>query len=211
LVVLWSGGRGPGSAVYARVKCGSMATSASVTKLLHAWRQGDEAALARLTPLVHQELQRIARRCMRGERIGHSVQATALVNEAYLRLVGVQHVNWQNRAHFLAMSARLMRRILVELARARTREKRGGGAVRVSLADGLLTSERGHDVVALDDALEALARLEPRKSQVVELRFFGGLSVDEVSEALGISPETVMRDWKFSKAWLMNELQPAER
>jgi RNA polymerase sigma-70 factor (ECF subfamily) len=109
------------------------------------------------------------------------------------------------------MSARLMRRILVELARARTREKRGGGAVRVSLAEGLLTSERGHDVVALDDALEALARLEPRKSQVVELRFFGGLSVDEVSESLGISPETVMRDWKFSKAWLMNELQPAER
>jgi RNA polymerase sigma factor (TIGR02999 family) len=188
-----------------RVEC-SMATPASVTKLLHAWRQGDEGALARLTPLVHQELQRIARRCMRGERTGHSVQATALVNEAYLRLVGVQRVNWQNRAHFLAMSARLMRRILVELARARTREKRGGGAVRVSLADGLLISERGHDLVALDDALEALARLEPRKSQVVELRFFGGLSVEEVSEALGISPETVMRDWKFSKAWLMNEL-----
>jgi RNA polymerase sigma factor (TIGR02999 family) len=188
-----------------RVEC-SMAAPASVTKLLHAWRQGDEAALARLTPLVHQELQRIARRCMRGERTGHSVQATALVNEAYLRLVGVQRVNWQDRAHFLAMSARLMRRILVELARARTREKRGGGAVRVSLAEGLLSSERGHDVVALDDALEALARLEPRKSQVVELRFFGGLSVEEVSEALGISPETVMRDWKFSKAWLMNEL-----
>ena len=181
-----------------------------MTGLLLAWRQGDEAALARLTPLVHQELQRIARRCLRGERAGHSLQATALVNEAYLRLLDVQHVSWQNRAHFLAMSARLMRRILVEFARARAREKRGGGAVKVSLVEGLLTTDKGHDLVALDDALAALAQMDARKSRVVELRVFGGLSVDETAEALAVSPETVMRDWKFSKAWLMSELRRGE-
>ena len=144
---------------------------------------------------------------MRGERAGHSLQATALVNEAYLRLLDVQQVNWQNRAHFLAMTARLMRRILVEFARARVREKRGGGALKVSVAEGLLTTDKGQDLVALDDALEALAQLDDRKSRVVELRFFGGLSVKETAEALAVSPETVMRDWKFSKAWLMNELR----
>jgi len=144
---------------------------------------------------------------MRGERAGHSLQATALVNEAYLRLLDIREVSWQNRAHFLAMSARVMRRILVEFARARGREKRGGGALQVTLAEGLLTTDKGQDLVALDDALEALARLDDRKSRVVELRFFGGLSVEETAEALTISPETVMRDWKFSKAWLLNELR----
>jgi RNA polymerase sigma factor (TIGR02999 family) len=157
--------------------------------------------------LEHHELQRIARRCLRGERAGHSLQATALVNEAYLRLLDVQQVNWHDRAHFLAMSARLMRRILVEFARARGREKRGGGALRVTLAEGLLTTDKDPDLVALDDALSALAALDERRSRVVELRFFGGLSVEETAEALAVSPETVMRDWKFSKAWLMNELR----
>jgi RNA polymerase sigma factor (TIGR02999 family) len=189
------------------------ASPGSVTGLLLAWREGDEEALARLTPLVHQELQRIARRCMRGERAGHSLQATALVNEAYLRLIDVQHVNWQNRAHFLAMSARLMRRILVDVARARGYQKRGGGALKVSLAEGLLTSEKGQDLVALDDALRELAKVDDRKSRIVELRFFGGLSVEETAEALSVSADTVMRDWKLAKAWLLRELrrgQPSE-
>ena len=147
---------------------------------------------------------------MRGERAGHSLQATALVNEAYLRMLDARQVNWQNRAHFLAMAARMMRRILVEFARARIREKRGGGAIKVSLAEGLLTTDKGYELVALDDALDALARLDERKSRVVELRFFGGLSVEETAEALTVSPETVMRDWKFSKAWLKNELRRDE-
>jgi RNA polymerase sigma-70 factor (ECF subfamily) len=144
---------------------------------------------------------------MRGERAGHSLQATALVNEAYVRLFDVQHVNWQDRAHFMAMTARMMRRILVEFARAKVREKRGGGAVRVSLGEELLTTDKGHALVALDDALEALAQLDERKSRVVELRFFGGLSVEETAEALSVSAHTVMRDWKFSRAWLMSELE----
>ena len=143
---------------------------------------------------------------MRGERAGHSLQATALVNEAYLRLFDVQHVNWRDRSHFMAMAARMMRRILVEFARAKVREKRGGGWVRVSLAEDVLATDKGHDLVALDDALQALAQLDDRKSQVVELRFFGGLSVEETAEALSVSPQTVMRDWKFSRAWLMSEL-----
>lgn len=144
---------------------------------------------------------------MRGERAGHSLQATALVNEAYLRLFDVQHVNWRDRSHFMAMAARMMRRILVEFARAKIREKRGGGWVKVSLGEDLLTSEKGQDLVALDDALDALAQLDERKSRVVELRFFGGLSVEETAEALSVSAQTVMRDWKFSRAWLMSELE----
>jgi RNA polymerase sigma-70 factor (ECF subfamily) len=144
---------------------------------------------------------------MRGERVGHSLQATALVNEAYLRLFDVQHVNWRDRSHFMAMAARMMRRILVEFARAKVREKRGGGWVRVSLGEDLLTTDKGHDLIALDDALEALAQLDERKSRVVELRFFGGLSVEETAEALSVSAQTVMRDWKFSRAWLMSELE----
>jgi RNA polymerase sigma-70 factor, ECF subfamily len=179
-----------------------------VTGLLLAWGKGDEAALNQLIPLVHDELRRIARRCMAGERGGHSLQATALVNEAYLRLIDVQHVNWQNRAHFLAMSARLMRRILVDLARSKGYVKRGGEAVRVTFDDALaVTSEPGEDLVALDDALKALATLDERKAQVIELRFFGGLSVEETASVLKVSVDTVMRDWKLAKAWLQRELQ----
>ena len=143
---------------------------------------------------------------MRGERAHHSLQATALVHEAYLRLVDAQHVNWQNRAHFLAISARLMRRILVDIARARRYQKRGGDPLQVSLSDALLTSEKGQDLVALDDALQALAKLNERKSRVVELRFFGGLSVEETAAVLDVSPQTVMRDWKLARAWLWREL-----
>jgi RNA polymerase sigma factor (TIGR02999 family) len=177
-----------------------------VTRLLLAWRAGDETALARLTPLVHNELQRIARGCMRGERAHASLEATALVHEAYLRLVDTQHVNWQNRAHFLAMAARLMRRILVDLARGRQYQKRGAGAVQVSFASALHTPNKAEDLVALDEALQALAALDERRSRVVELRFFGGLSVDETAAVLGVSPDTVTRDWKLARAWLRREL-----
>lgn len=163
-------------------------------------------------PLVHDELHRIARRKMRGERAGHSLQATALVDEAYLRLVDVQHVNWQNRAHFLAMAARLMRRVLVDAGRARHARKRGGDLVQVSFAGALEEADRaqaveGHDVVALDEALQALATFDPRRGRIVELRFFGGLSVEETAEVLGVSVDTVMRDWKLAKAWLLRELR----
>jgi RNA polymerase sigma factor (TIGR02999 family) len=140
------------------------------------------------------------------ERQDHTLQATALVNEAYLRLVDINHVRWQNRAHFFAMSARLMRRILVDFARSKHYQKRGAGAQKVSLDEALMVSEPGRDLVALDDALQALAKVDPRKSQVVELRFFGGLSVEETAEALKVSPETVMRVWKVAKAWLLREL-----
>jgi RNA polymerase sigma-70 factor (ECF subfamily) len=179
-----------------------------VTGILLKWREGDEAALERLVPIVHNELRRIARRCMAGERAGHSLQATALVNEAYLRLIDVQHVNWQNRAHFLAMSARLMRRILVDYARSKGYQKRGGGAVKVTFDESLpAAAEPALDLVALDDALEALAAMDERKSRVIELRFFGGLSVEETATVLAVSPETVMRDCKLAKAWLMRELR----
>ena len=144
---------------------------------------------------------------MAGERAGHSLQATALVNEAYLRLVDVQRVRWQDRAHFLAMAARLMRRVLVDAARVKKYQKRGGGAVRVTFDElALAPPEAGHDLAALDDALQALAQADERKSRVIELRFFGGLTVEETAEALGVSVETVMRDWKFARAWLMREL-----
>jgi RNA polymerase sigma factor (TIGR02999 family) len=142
-----------------------------------------------------------------GEDAGHSLQATALVNEAYLRLVEGRSVNWQNRAHFLAVAARLMRRILVDFARAKRYQKRGGGAMQVTLVDNVALSEPGRDLVALDDALEALAKHDERKSQVIEMRFFGGLSVKETAEALHVSPETVMRDWKMARAWLLRELR----
>ena len=179
-----------------------------MTQLLLAWREGDEAALARLTPLVHAELQRIARGCMRGQPADHTLQATALVNEAYMRLVDVQQMNWQGRAHFLAMAARLMRRILVDSARARGYQKRGGGAVRVSFTEQLaVIDSKGVDMVRLDDALQALAELDERQSRVVELRFFGGLSVAETATVLGVSNETVMRDWKVARAWLMREMK----
>ena len=180
----------------------------NVTGLLLAWGSGDEAALEQLVPIVHGELRRIARRCMAGERKGHSLQATALVNEAYMRLVDVQHVDWQNRAHFLAMSARLMRRILVDYARSRGYQKRGGGAVKVTFDEGLpVIGGRDQDLVAIDEALEALAKVDDRKSKVVEMRFFGGLSVEETANVLKVSSETVMRDWKLAKAWLLRELR----
>jgi len=162
-------------------------------------------------PMVEGELRRIARRCMAGEKAGHSLQATALVNEAYLRLVDAQRVRWQDRSHFLAMSARLMRRVLVDHARGRLYQKRGGGAQRVTLVDGLAgTDERPHDLVALDDALEALARSNERKAQVVELRFFGGLTLEETAHVMGVSADTVDRDWKLAKAWLLRELRGSD-
>jgi len=178
-----------------------------VTQLLRAWGNGDTAALEKLTPLVYEELHRLARRYMAQERPRHTLQATALVNEAYLRLVDSRKVRWQNRAHFFAVSATLMRRILVDFARQRRYQKRGGQAQQVSLDEALLVArERGADLVALDDALNALAAVDPRKSRVVELRFFGGLSVEEAAEALEVSADTVLRDWKLAKSWLLREL-----
>ena len=175
-----------------------------------AWREGDEAALDELVPLVHAELHRIAKRCISRERVGQTLQATALVNEAYLRLVDVRRVNWQNRAHFLAMSARLMRRILVDVARSKRYQKRGGGAIKVTLDEAQLAPvEKGQDLVALDDALGALATVDERKAQVIELRFFGGLSVEETATVLKVSVDTVMRDWKLAKVWLLRELRRA--
>jgi len=168
-------------------------------------------ALEALMPLVHDELRRIARRCLYGQRANHSVQPTELVNEAFLRLAGVQEVNWQNRTHFMAMSARLMRRVLVDLARSRGADKRGGGAVRVTLDDATTGIAPNADVIRLDDALQALAAEDDRKSRVVELRFFGGLTVDEIAATLQVSSKTVLRDWEFARAWLERELTRAGR
>ncbi|HWZ54707.1 MAG TPA: sigma-70 family RNA polymerase sigma factor [Verrucomicrobiae bacterium] len=178
-----------------------------VTRLLQDWRQGNEAALEELLPLVHRELRRLARRHMYGERPGHTLQTTALVNEAFLRLVNSQRVDWQNRAHFFAISAQLMRRILVDYARTRGYQKRGGGTPKITLDEALVgPQEKGRDLVALDDALNELAAVDRRKNKVVELRFFGGLSVEETAEVLRVSPETVMRDWRLAKAWLAREM-----
>jgi RNA polymerase sigma factor (TIGR02999 family) len=180
----------------------------NVTALLLQWGKGDVAARERLIPLVHQELHQIARRCMAGERVGHSLQATALVNEAYVRLVDGKAVAWQDRAHFLAVSARVMRRILVDHARARHAQKRGGERARVTFDETLVvTDEPRLNFVALDDALEALGKFDERKSRVVELRFFGGLSVEETASVLNVSPDTVMRDWRLAKAWLQGEMR----
>jgi RNA polymerase sigma factor (TIGR02999 family) len=191
---------------------GALASPKSVTGLLLAWGQGDEGALAELVPRVERELHRIARRCLAGERPGYSLQATALVNEAYLRLVDVRLVRWQDRAHFLAMSARLMRRVLVDEARTKRCQKRGGSRVRVTFTDALAVSdEPGHDLVDLDDALQALAKFDERKSKVIELRYFGGLSVEETAGVLDVSPDTVMRDWKLAKAWLLREMRAQAR
>src|SRR5262245_54734313 len=185
-----------------------LAVSADVTGLLLAWGQGDSAALDRLIPFVHDELCRIARRCMGRERRGNSLQPTALVNEAYLRLIDVQRVRWQDRAHFFAMSARLMRRVLIDVARSKASRRRGGGAQRVTFVEqNLPDTEPTHDLIALDDALQALAEEDSRKSQVVEMRFFGGLTVEETAEALGVSRDTVIRDWQFSKNWLLREMR----
>ena len=174
--------------------------------MLRAWSDGDRCALDRLTPIVYGELRRLARRYMKGERAGHSLQTTALVNEAYLRLVDYKRMRWQNRAHFFAVSAQLMRRILVEHAR-RHNLKRGADVERVSLENAaVIRSDRAADLIALDDALGALARIDPRKARVVELRFFGGLSVDETAAVINVSPVTVMRDWSTAKAWLYREM-----
>jgi len=174
---------------------------------LSAWAAGDESALERLVPVVHRELRRLARLHMRRERAGHTLQTTGLINEAYLRLVDVRRIQWRDRAHFFAMSSRLMRRVLVDHARARGYLKRGGGVRRVSLDEAPdIAVERGRDFVALDEALAALERIDPRKSRVVEMRFFGGLSVEETAGVLKVSADTVMRDWRLAKAWLLREM-----
>ena len=176
--------------------------------MLLEWAHGDAGALDRLIPLVHHELHRMARRCMAGERASHSLQATALVNEAYVRLVDVHAVQWHDRAHFLAVSARIMRHILVDHARARRYQKRGGDARRVSFDEALVvTDEPTVDFIALDDALTALAKFDERKSRVIEMRFFGGLSVDETAAVLNVSPSTIMGDWRLAKAWLKREMR----
>lgn len=186
-----------------------------VTQLLIDWNGGDQAAFEKLVPLVHAELRRVARRYMIGERAGHTLQATALVNEAYLRLVDQNRIRWQNRAHFFAISAQMMRRILVDHARKRRYAKRGGkDAIKVSLTEaGELTAERAADVTALDDALNLLAELDHQQSQVVELRFFGGLTNEETAEVLGVSHAMVKREWATAKAWLYREMSsaPGER
>jgi RNA polymerase sigma-70 factor (ECF subfamily) len=178
-----------------------------VTQLLKAWGEGDSGALERLTPLVENELHRLAHRYMSRENPGHTLQTTALVNEVYLRLVDVHEVRWQDRSHFFAISARMMRRILTDFARSRKYQKRGGAALHVSFDEAVAVSpEQDEQIVAIDGALVALAALDPRKSQVVELRFFGGLSVEETAEVLKVSPETVKRDWRFAKSWLHHVL-----
>lgn len=183
------------------------ASPQDVTQLLLAWSNGDQAALEKLAPLVYQELHRLAQRQMRHERPGHTLQTTALVNEAYLRLVEINRVQWQSRAHFFAVAAQMMRRILVEFARRRHRHKRGGEAQHVTLDEALeISAERPVDLVALDDALNHLAALDERKCRVVELRFFGGLNVEETAEVLKVSPDTVRREWNKAKAWLYSEL-----
>ena len=178
-----------------------------VTQLLVAWSEGNQAALDKLIPLVHEELRRLAHHYMRQERPGHSLQTSALVDEAYLRLIDQKKVHWQNRAHFFAISAQLMRRILVDHARSHHYAKRGGGVRKVSFDEAMIVSrERGEELIALDDALTSLANIDPRKSEIVEMRFFGGLSVEETAEALKVSPRTVMREWSMAKAWLYRTL-----
>ena len=182
-------------------------TPGEVTRLLQAWSEGDAAALNHLTPLVYEELRRIAARYMGREHPGHTLETSALINEAYLRLVDAQRVRWQNRAHFFAVSAQVMRRILVDFARARQNLKRGGGARPISLDDAVVAArERSTDLVALHEALDRLAALSSRQSRVVELRYFGGLTEEEMAEVLGVSPRTVRHDWGLARAWLFREL-----
>lgn len=188
-----------------------VSSTKEVTDLLLDWSNGSQAALERLTPLVYGELHRLAHQHMKRERRyqqAHTLQTSALVNEAYLRLIDQRNVRWQNRAQFFSIASRLMRRILVDHARARQYAKRGGGAVKVSLDEAAFVSqERAAELVALDDALTSLATIDQRKSQVVELRFFGGMSVEEIAEALGVSPVTVKRDWSTAKAWLYHAMK----
>jgi RNA polymerase sigma factor (TIGR02999 family) len=178
-----------------------------VTQLLRAWGEGDTQALEQLTPLVYRELHRRAHWHMARENAGHTLQATALVNEIYIRMVDLRGVSWRDRAHFFAVSSRLIRQILIDAARSKHAQKRGGQSPHVAIDESLLVSEEPRaDVIALDDALSSLATIDPRKSRVVELRFFGGLDIDETAEVLGVSAETVKRDWKLAKAWLRREL-----
>ena len=178
-------------------------SSQEVTQLLVDWGKGDRSALDKLFPLVHSELRRIAQRQMSQERPGHTLQATALVNEAYLKLAGQQGFDWQNRAHFFAVCAQVMRHILIDHARAHARDKRGGGAVKVSLNDALVVAaDQAAHFIALDEALRVLERLDPQKGKIVELRYFGGLSIEEAAEVMNISPRTVRREWQRAKAWL---------
>jgi len=186
----------------------SMPSTHEITGLLVAWGNGDQDALDKLTPLVYQELHRLADHYLKGERPGHTLQTTALVNEVYIRLIDWKNVRWQNRAHFFGVSAQLMRHILVKFARDRLAAKRGGDAFQVSLSDAAkMNSTQNLDLVALDDALRALSALDPRQSQVIEMRFFGGLSIEETAEALKVSPATVRRDWSLARAWLRRELK----
>jgi RNA polymerase sigma factor (TIGR02999 family) len=186
-----------------------MATSSTheVTQLLLAWRQGDEAALDRLIPLVYRELHHLAKRYMRRERAGHTLQTTALVNEAYLHLVDCGNVQWQNRAHFFAVAARVMRQILVDYARGRRSDKRGGQEIQVALDEAAeVPQARSGDLIALDDALQSLAKIDIRKSRVVEMRFFAGLTLEEIAEVFKVSSRTVSRDWELAQAWLYREM-----
>lgn len=189
----------------------TLSSEPDVTELLLEWQQGDRAALDRLTPLVYDELRRIAHRYMQRERGGHTLETTALVNEAYLRLVGQQKIEWQNRAHFFAVTAQVMRRLLIDHARRRHYAKRGGEAQQVSLGEASgMSQPRAAELVALDEALDELARLDPRKSRIVELRYFGGLSLEETADALDISAMTVRRDWRAAKAWLYKAVMSDE-
>jgi RNA polymerase sigma factor (TIGR02999 family) len=182
--------------------------SAEITKLLKAWSGGDQAALERLAEQVYSELRPVARRYMKNERQGNTLQTTALVNEVYLRLIDVRYVEWQQRAQFFAMAAQMMRRILVDAARARGSHKRGGGALRVDMDEAaVLQPDPDRSMLALDEALAAFSQIAPRQSKVVELRYFGGLTEEEIAEVLKLSPRTVRRDWEFAKAWLMRELR----
>ena len=178
-----------------------------ITDLLLAWNDGEQAALEKLVPLVEVELRRLARSYMRRERAGHTLQTTALINEAYLRLINARRVSWHNRAHFFGIAARVMRRILVDFSRTKTYQKRGGGAFQVTFDDALVVAPNDNpDLLALDEALTELARVDERKAQVVEMRFFGGLTEKETAIALNVSPETVRRDWRLAKSWLLRRL-----
>ena len=195
-----------------------MHRSSDVTALLKAWRGGDQTALDRLTPLVYDHLRKLGRQYLRKEHAGVRADATSLVHEAYMRLVDARTVDWQDRAHFFAVSSNIMRRILVDAARSRASAKRGGDLKRVEEATGLTLdslpasgTDRAMEMCALDDALEALAKREPRRAKVIELRYFGGLSVEETAEALGVSPQTVLRDWKLARAWVAVELGVTQR
>jgi RNA polymerase sigma factor (TIGR02999 family) len=193
---------------FSRLNHASKSSMEEITQLLLKWRAGDTTALERLIPLVYNELRRLARQCMRKERAGHTLQTTALVNEAYLRLVKSSRVDWQDRAHFFAVAAQLMRRVLVDEARRRKLQKRGGEFTRLTLSDEVLPArqQREIDLIALDEALERLAEFAPRKCKVVEMRFFGGLSIDQTSAVLGVSVDIVKREWRTAKLWLLEEL-----